>query len=104
MDTLPHRILEPSLRSNMTREPYTLHQVYVCYLDVMNRKEFDGFRKMSEGSLEKRLIEFSSEEGSWLTRKGRGEKAIYRKWEIKGCDLNHKQLIESVKRLLRWRW
>jgi hypothetical protein len=99
MDTLSHDLLEQFLQGNMKSGDYTLHDVYICYLEIMNRGKLVLLFQMEKKSLEKRLIEICNREGSWLVRKGTGQNAKYHKWVCHKSHMTRKQLIMSVRRV-----
>jgi len=76
---LSHEELQKLIRSNMGYDRnYTDNDIWYIYTEIMNRDSFIGkYIKMEEGSLRRRLADWSSSYTSWLICTQKDNRRIY---------------------------
>lgn len=99
MKTLSGKTTQEILIANMGYDEYELRDVYSIYSLIMNRDYFLKFKVMSEDSMRRRLQVWSSVDGSWLIKKGRGAETIYYKRCCKSSDMSKKTWKEMADKL-----
>jgi len=99
---LPHKDLQELIRNNMGSQERTFDQVFMIYMELMNRDHFvRKYKPMSAQSLRQRLREWSDVDRGWLVMKGDRKSAIYFvRPEVSACKMSH--LHAKAMKLLDW--
>ena len=77
---LPHSKVKKYFIEHMGADEYTLDQMFKMYMELMNCEGiFRVYTPIKESSMDSYLRQWTREKNGFLSRKGRGDKALYSK-------------------------
>lgn len=101
MERLPRKDFEYLMKSNMKYDEYTSEQLYIVYLNVLNRDYFiSKYESMEFKSFTRRLGDIIHTHNGWMGKDGKGKTATYYRYPVPMCNLSMKQLHDKAIELL----